>query len=139
MSEPLVQLTNHLKKAGFSLTKPRRQVFEALQNTEPQTMAALIAGCVGVDRASIYRTVLLFERLNIVQRLQIGWKYKLELTGDFIHHHHHLSCVHCGNVTALPDDPVLEQQLHQLAVNQNFLPSDHQLEIRGLCVNCRPS
>lgn len=100
-------------------------------------MHEVLAKSADVDRASVYRTVALFEALGIVQRLQIGWKYKLELSGDFVHHHHHLSCLQCGRIIALPEDTVLEKRLHALANTQNFLSQDHQLEIKGLCADCR--
>jgi len=138
MSEPIEQLEQTLKKNSFSLTAARRTVFLALQGHEPQSMHDLVVRCGnGVDRASIYRTIALFERLGIVQRLQMGWKYKLELTGSFVHHHHHLSCVNCGKIIALPEDDVLEARLHTLAAAKRFQPQDHQLEIRGLCVDCQ--
>ena|SRR5882757_6382807 len=138
MSEPIEQLEQTLKKNSFSLTAARRTVFLALQGHEPQSMHDLVVRCGnGVDRASIYRTIALFERLGIVQRLQMGWKYKLELTGGFVHHHHHLSCVQCGKVIPLPEDANLEKRLLQLAGSQNFEAQNHQLEIRGLCVDCR--
>ncbi len=137
MSEPIDQLTQSLKSAGYSLTQARKAVFSALQGHEPQTMHELVASCKTVDRASVYRIIALFEQLGIVQRLQIGWKYKIELTGSFVHHHHHLSCLQCGKVIALPEDEDLENRLHDLASAQNFLPQDHQLEIRGLCQTCQ--
>ena len=136
MSEPLDLLTAHLKKSGFSVTDVRREVFMALQGQEPQTMQELASACFTRDRASVYRTVALFEKLGIVQRLQIGWKYKLELSGEFIHHHHHLSCTHCGKTFALPDDSLLEKRLHDLATSHDFVAQDHQVEIRGLCTDC---
>lgn len=100
-------------------------------------MHELLLACPTVDRASIYRTVALFEKLGIVQRLQIGWKYKLELTDSFIHHHHHLSCSQCGKIVALPENADLEAALLALATSRGFSAQDHQLEIRGLCGDCR--
>lgn len=138
MTDPIIQLADSLKKAGQSLTNPRKVVFEALQNQEPQTMHRLIEA-VGdqIDRASVYRTIALYERLGIVQRLQIGWKYKLELSDDFHHHHHHLTCLKCGRVIALVEDNELESKLIRLADNHKFDMQGHQLEIRGLCAECR--
>jgi Fur family transcriptional regulator, ferric uptake regulator len=78
----------------------------------------------------------LFERLGIVQRLQIGLKYKLELSAAFSHHHHHLSCTRCGAIIPFEEDPALEKRLALLATAKNFQPIDHQLEIRGFCSNC---
>src|ERR1700722_13846047 len=93
MIEPLEELKAALKSREYSLTAARQAVFSALLDKEPQTMQQLVAACPTIDRASVYRTVSLFEQLGVVQRLQIGWKYKLELSDRFHHHHHHLTCV----------------------------------------------
>lgn len=138
MTEPLEQFKATLRKQGQSLTATRLTVFRALQNKEPQTMRDIIDACKNqADRASVYRTVGLFERLGVVQRLQIGWKYKLELSDAYHHHHHHLTCRNCGVVTPLPEDPQLETRLRLLAAGRHFKMQDHQLEIQGLCANCR--
>ncbi len=126
-----------LKRHGQSTTAARLMVFQALQHKEPQTMREIVAACPGIDRASVYRTIALFERLGIVKRLQIGWKYKLELSDAFHAHHHHLTCLRCGRTTPLPEDRQLEARLHTLARGQDFHMKDHQLEIQGLCAQCR--
>jgi Fur family ferric uptake transcriptional regulator len=133
------QLRQHLKQHGQSLTKPRRIVFAALQGAEPQTMQQLVIACPSIDRASVYRAVALFERLGIVQRLQIGWKYKLELSDTFSHHHHHLTCLKCGRMIPFGEDKELENKLSAIASSQNFKMQGHQLEIQGLCNNCQKS
>lgn len=137
MANPQQQMKTTLKSHGHSITKARREVFAALQAHEAQTMHQLVDRCHDIDRATIYRNVELFEQLGIVQRLQIGWKYQLELTDNFVHHHHHLSCTNCGVIIALPEDAELESRLLALAAGSNFRATDHQLEIRGLCVNCQ--
>jgi len=126
-----------LKTKGYSSTRVRRRVFEALDNNEPQTMREIISQVHGVDRASVYRTILLFEKLGIVHRIQQGWKYKLELTDQFHPHHHHLSCTNCGKSIDIKENPDLEKLLLKLAAAENFKPSAHQLEIQGLCQSCR--
>lgn len=138
MIEPLEQFENTLKSHGHSVTATRRLVFRALQNQEPQSMRELLLACgEQVDRASVYRTIALFEQLGIVKRLQIGWKYKLELSDSFHHHHHHLTCLECGIVTPLPEDSELEGRLAKLARHNGFLMREHQLEIQGLCASCQ--
>lgn len=137
MVESDVQLRTTLKARRQSVTKSRLIVFKALQDKEPQTMQEIVKVCRGkVDRASIYRTIALFERLGIVQRLQIGWKYKLELTDAFHHHHHHLTCTHCGKTIPLSENEQLEAMLAILSRRHNFTMHTHQLEIQGLCHNC---
>ncbi|HMH31052.1 MAG TPA: transcriptional repressor [Methylomirabilota bacterium] len=137
MSEPIDQLKVVLKQHNQSLTAARQIVFSALQDQEPQTMRELVMACEGlVNRASIYRVVSLFERLGIVQRLQIGWKYKLELTDTFHHHHHHLTCLRCGKIIPLKEDNQLEDRLEYLAKGSGFTMNGHQLEVQGYCYEC---
>lgn len=131
------ELRQHLKTHGQSLTKPRLAVFRALCGHDPQTMPQLLANCSAIDRASAYRTIALFERLGIVQRLQIGWKYKLELTDTFSHHHHHLTCMKCGKVISFDESTELETELVRIAGNNSFVIKTHQLEIQGLCPDCQ--
>lgn len=137
MTDAIDSLRTTLKRHGQSLTAGRRAVFGVLQHAEPQTMHDIIAACAGkADRASVYRTISLFEQLGIVQRLQMGWKYRIELTDAFSHHHHHLTCTVCGTVTPLPEDDALESQLRRLADSNGFTAESHQLEIRGRCRSC---
>ncbi len=126
-----------LKSQGFSLTKPRKVVFDLLLNQEPQTMQVLAQRAQGkVDRATVYRTIELFERLGIARRLNIGWKYKIELSDVFSGHHHHMSCTNCGRLFELPNTPMLETMIDTVAAKTGFAPRGHQLEIYGLCSNC---
>jgi Fe2+ or Zn2+ uptake regulation protein len=126
-----------LRLSGQSLTTARKTVFEALQDTEPLTMSELVARCPSVNRASVYRTVAMYEQLGIVQRLQTGWKYKLELTGAFHEHHHHVTCLLCGNSFVVPEDEIIERHLKRLASDMGFRLERHQLELQGHCVICQ--
>lgn len=133
-----LQLGQHLRTHGFSVTSARYIVFSALEDKEAISMAELVAACGDrLDRATVYRTITLFEELGIVRRVQIGWKYKLELTDSFSNHHHHLTCTKCGSVTPLSEDIDLEERLKELSALYKFKPTDHQLEIRGLCHACQ--
>jgi Fur family ferric uptake transcriptional regulator len=138
MVAPLTQFEQRLVSNGYSITKPRVIVFELLQQKEPQTMQQLSQLTADrLNRASLYRIIALFERLSIVQRLQIGWKYRIELSNTFQEHHHHLTCSQCGKILPLPEDAALEARLALLAEQANFTVIDHQIEIRGLCPGCQ--
>lgn len=127
-----------LKKNKYSLTKVRALVFEALEDEEPLSMAELQVKLDGmIDRASLYRTIALFEKLGIVQRLQIGWKYKIELADDFNFHHHHITCKNCGLTLPVREDLTLEASIKNLAMEYGFSEVTHQLEIHGRCPKCQ--
>lgn len=136
MSTGTEEIKKLLQTSGRSVTKARLAVFDALRGQEPMSMNQLIKCTPEVDRASVYRAVELFERLGVVQRVNIGWKYKLELTDKFTDHHHHLTCLNCGRTTAM-NELELEQLISKLAANHNFKPSAHQIEIQGLCQDCK--
>lgn len=127
-----------LRQQGYSVTKARQLVFNALVDSGPLTMAQLTNKVrAHIDRTSVYRTVDLFEKLDIVNRLQIGWKYKLELSDLFTEHHHHATCIQCGNVISLEEDRALEAGIRNLAAAADFAIAAHTLEIRGICQSCR--
>lgn len=133
-------LRSLLKNGGASLTKPRKIVFDLLYNQGPQSMQVLVKRAEGkLDRATVYRTIELFERLGIVQRLNIGWKYKIELTDVFTGHHHHMYCTNCGSMIKLAGNQMLETMINTVAAKEGFSPRGHQLEIYGLCANCSKS
>ncbi len=137
MTKLNVTLVSALKTAGYSTTAPRQLVFDLLLEQEPQSMHQLVERAEGrIDRASVYRTVKLFEQLGIVQRIYIGWKYKLELTDRFSHHHHHLSCLNCGRVIPIEDDPSVDTFIARAAQQYGFIAEQHQFEISGYCQNC---
>lgn len=127
-------LTTH----GYRLTASRETVFKLLLHAaEPQSMRELItkAGS-SVDRVSVYRTVELFEKLDIVHRIYIGWKYRLELSDEFIPHHHHLSCLGCGKMIDIAGEEHLDEYVKSIAIKYGFQPRHHQFEIDGYCQTC---
>lgn len=124
-----------LTMARVSKTKPRQRVFKALKSAGPLTMNQLLELVNDVDRVSVYRTVSLFEKLSIVQRINIGNKYQLELTDKFAEHHHHLSCRSCGKIIEI-NETTLESYIQKIAGQYGFSAQDHQVEIQGLCQAC---
>ena len=103
-------------------------------------MQVLIQRATGkVDRATVYRTIELFEKLGIVHRLNVGWKYKIELSDIFVGHHHHFHCTNCGRTYSLSPNPMLETMIDTQIGKEGFSPRGHNLQIYGLCPNCTNS
>ncbi len=131
-------LAHRLKKQGYSVTATRLTVFKALENNDPQSMDEIIKKVsISVNRASVYRVIDLFEKLGIVQRLQIGWKYKLELSNEFQEHHHHVICLQCGKITSFREPENLDYLLSKIAERESFVLKNHQLELQGICASCQ--
>lgn len=126
-----------LRSRGYSVTSARRILFETLWRQDPVTMAELVVLVEGqLDRSSVYRNIDLFEKLGVVHRIPIGWKYKLELSEAFSYHHHHIVCTRCGKVIPIKDNHKLEALVKAIARQHSFKASSHQFEIQGYCLKC---
>jgi Fe2+ or Zn2+ uptake regulation protein len=137
-SEDLQQFNQLLTQNGYRVTGAREATFRLLLSPEPQTMSQLLDKAKPhVDRVSVYRNIDLFEKLGIVHRVYVGWKYKLELTDLFMSHHHHLSCLGCGMVIDIEDEQHVEDFIQKVAQRFNFVPKRHQFEVEGYCQNCQ--
>lgn len=90
-----------------------------------------------MDRASVYRTVALFEQIGVIHRINIGWKYKIELSDAFAEHHHHLTCLKCKRIIPI-NESALETFVAGLAASHHFKLTVHQIEIQGYCAKCHP-
>jgi len=128
----------YLKRGGYSLTEPRRLVFAALQTDGPLSMQELYTKLKrDVNRTTVYRVIEVFEKLRIAQRVSKGWKYKLELTDEFIPHHHHFTCTNCHKSISFDEPDLLDVMLKDVAKHNGFVISSHTLETEGLCSTCK--
>jgi Fur family ferric uptake transcriptional regulator len=122
---------------GYRLTDAREATFRLLVSSEPQSVRELLKKAYGsIDRVSVYRSLSLFEKLGIVHRIYVGWKYKLELSDEFVEHHHHLSCLDCGKVIDIQDEKHIDEFIDSVAAKVGFKPRRHQFEVDGYCKEC---
>lgn len=125
-----------LKSNGHFVTRPRMQLFGLLQNHTSLAAVELISKTTVHDRVTVYRNVALFEKLGIATTVRIGSQTKIELSDRFAHHHHHLTCINCGKILVLKENPTIERELSRIGHGTGFKITDHSLEIRGLCKSC---
>jgi len=137
-TDPFTQFRHIMAENGHRLTAAREATFRLLLDTEPLSMREVLARSEGQpDRVSIYRSIELFEQLGIVQRIYIGWKYKLELSDEFVAHHHHLSCLQCGRIIDIHDEEHIDEFIQAMAAQYGFAPRRHQFEVDGYCSECQ--
>lgn len=130
------KLAQTLKNYSLSVTIPRLTVFEILYAYGLQSMNQLVERCSQIDRASVYRTIDSFEKIGAVQRVQQGFKFKIELSDSFLPHHHHITCTKCGTLTDI-EQARLENLLEEIAKSNDYLLTSHKVELFGLCNKCR--
>lgn len=137
MNQEIKLFKRLLRRNRNFITQPRLRLFALLQKNKAVTMNQLISRLPQQDRATVYRNIKLFEQLGIINRLQLGWHSKIELSDIFVHHHHHLTCLRCGKVYTLSENRIIEKQIARMSAENDFRSMDHQLEIRGYCKNCK--
>lgn len=137
-------LKTKLINAGYKVTKQREVIFEALlenmdSHLSPEELNAIVSKKdpeIGI--ATVYRTLLIFEELNLVYKLDFDDKrYRYELVDeDEDHHHHHIICTNCGKVDEVKYD-LLEDVEKQIKNDYNFDIQNHDLKFYGICSDCQ--
>lgn len=128
-----------LKENNLTATKVRKAMYEALSaHKQPIGVNTLVSSLSGkVDRASVYRNIAVFESIGIINKVYSGWKYRLELSEKFRPHHHHMTCQKCGVIVTIELGSEIEQSLSRAGKKHGFQVVDHEVELQGLCKNCR--
>lgn len=135
--KPLEQrFTETLRSHDIKSTSARKAIFATLTSAhEPLSLQEVARLTNGADRASVYRTLELFEKLHIVDVILIGWKKRFELAAPFKNHHHHIYCENCGKVVSI-DSPSLEKLIKNISEQKGFHLYQHTLELSGVCNDC---
>ncbi len=138
---PAHHLDEELRTRGYRVTRPRRAVWEVLRTAEGHLTVddiaeRLDAQGAGVDPASVYRTLGLFEQLGLARPSRLG-------AGDAAHweiahpdEHFHVVCEVCGDVDHHVGSLVAEVERH-LTSGHGFEVREIELVVHGRCARCR--
>lgn len=133
--------TQDLKDAGLKITLPRIKILKALENSAIRHVSAedvyrlLLDNDEEIGLATVYRVLTQFEEAGLVTRHHFeGGHSVFELSPEA--HHDHIVCVKCGRVEEFADREI-EQRQDAIAESMGFELTDHQLNMYGLCPDCR--
>ena len=133
--------TQDLKDAGLKITLPRVKILKALENSVIRHVSAedvyrmLLDNDEEIGLATVYRVLTQFEEAGLVTRHHFeGGHSVFELSPEA--HHDHIVCVKCGRVDEFADREI-EQRQDAIAESMGFELTDHQLNMYGLCPDCR--
>lgn len=137
------QVEVHLLDHDIRYTKGRRAVVNTLARAAGPMSASELAEVVGdeVPLSSLYRTLSVLEEAGVVTH-HLGAKglTRYELDEWLSGHHHHLVCLHCGQVSDIEVPEANEESVRALVAEiaelASFDPKDHALEIEGICARC---
>lgn len=134
----------HLKTKGYKLTNQRECILNViLENVDKHLTIDEIYDFVckinkSVGIATVYRTVMLFQELGIIVKLNLDDRHtRYELASiDGMHNHHHLICLKCSCIIEVNED-LLEELEKQVEGKYSFKILDHNLKILGICCKCQ--
>lgn len=129
-----------LQAQGYRLTPQRMLVIEALHSAESHISAEeiyeqLYARYPYSNISTVYRTLELLNKLNLVSETDFGEGRVRYHVADKSHHHH-LVCRTCGKVIDL-DESVLSSLKGTLLRDYDFTADLRHLAISGECSDCR--
>jgi Fur family ferric uptake transcriptional regulator len=138
------EVKEKFKEKGYKLTTQRRAILDVMienhdKHLNPEEIYDIVKGKypeLGI--ATVYRTLQLLEKLNIVYRLNFddGYnRYELNYSSEN-HHHHHLICLKCGKVMEFKLD-LLETLENEIEGENGFKIVDHNVKFFGYCVDCQ--
>jgi Fur family ferric uptake transcriptional regulator len=133
-------MTEELAERGYRLTPQRIMIISAIENSDQhisveEIYAQIVVKYPTVNISTVYRTMELLKRLNLVTETDLGEgrvRYHPAEKG----HHHHLVCKECGDIIDL-DESLLGTLKSALLQEYRFSADLKHLAIMGTCANCR--
>ena len=135
------QLKKALKKEGLRYTQQRQSIWDEMCATDEHRDAeeiylSLRNEGMSVSRATVYRTIDVLVKNNLVRKLELGdgrarYEHKMDME-----HHDHLICVQCGKIEEFMDETI--EEIQETIVNDlgfKLIRHIHQLFV--ICNNCR--
>jgi Fe2+ or Zn2+ uptake regulation protein len=135
-------VAERIRADGQRYTAQRQALVDLLDTVEqPLTIPQLLERAPGLAQSSAYRNLAVLERAGVVRRIVTSDEFaRYELAEDLTHHHHHLICATCGEVTdfAVSDEmeEELESALATVARRSGFEVRHHRLDLVGTCRSC---
>ena len=123
-------------------TTQRRGLVSLLADApQPLTIPQLLERQPGLAQSSAYRNLAVLERAGVVHRIVTTDEFaRYELAEDLTHHHHHLICTSCGDVTDFEVSEAVEHDLEAalttVAARAGFVVRHHRLDLVGTCPTC---
>jgi Fur family peroxide stress response transcriptional regulator len=135
----LEQFRRLCRERGWSLTPQRRAILEAVLERDSHPRAddvyeVLARRRLRVSRATVFRTLESLAQLGLIAKASHpGSAVRYDGRTD---RHHHLVCTRCERVIDLSDARLDALRLPDTR-RFGFVVSDHQVQLRGTCRECR--
>jgi len=135
-------VTEILRREGLRITRNRRGILQALFESgrpmrlqEIQSAASSQEGA-RPDYATVFRMILLMEKLHLVHKVNLQRSCSYYEISDPRKHYDHLICRACGSVVLIDIPCPIGDAEKRIALQYGFRDLSHSLEFFGLCAAC---
>jgi len=130
-------LKDALRKEGLLYTPQRQIIWDEICKTDDHRDAdfKIKQGGHKVSRATVYRTIDVLVKNNLVRKLELGDgrnRYENKLDSS---HHDHIICIQCGRIDEFMDENI-EKLQDEIAKKYQFKIVRHIHQLFGLCRDC---
>jgi len=134
-------LKETLQKEGLRYTQQRQEIWNELRSSNEHRDAdgifiTLQKQGLRISRATVYRTIEVLVKNNLIDKLDIGDGRSRFEYNDKYAHHDHLICNSCGKIIEFHSDDI-ENYQRQIAKNNKFKLVDHNHQLYGICEDCQ--
>ena len=138
----LENLKQVLKNKGMKYTEQRAIILQILFTLDDHLSAEEVHSVVkqkypelNIGIATIYRTLNFLEEVELISSISFGKDGK-KYESNKKTHHDHLICISCGKIVEFYDEEIEQRQEH-IAKENGFEITDHNMQIYGLCQDCK--
>jgi Fur family transcriptional regulator, ferric uptake regulator len=139
MKESIEILNRYLNEHGLKHTRQREIIVSTflklnkhLRIEELLTEVRKVEPSIGY--VTVYRTLMLLKECGLAHQRHFGDGQSLfEKAG---HHHDHMICIKCGEITEFQDSRI-EKLQEKIAEENHFKIVSHRHEIYGCCSGCQ--
>lgn len=131
-----------LKNKGMKYTEQRAIILKILLNLDDHLSAEELHELVkqkypnqNIGIATIYRTLNFLEEVELISSISFGKDGKKYESNDS-KHHDHIICTSCGKIVEFLDEEI-EKRQENIAAQNGFKITSHDMQIYGLCENCK--
>ena len=132
-----------LKDKGMKYTEQRAVIPQILSNLDDHLNAEDVHDIVkkeypdlNIGIATVYRTLNLLEEVNLISSISFGKNGKKYESTAIGQHHDHLICTSCGKIIEFFDQ-YIEKKQEEVAIKNDFIITDHTMQLYGLCKKCQ--
>ena len=142
-SEVIEDLKSIIKEKGMKYTEQRAVILNILLNSNEHLHADEVNAIIKKDYpnynigiATVYRTLKFLEEVKLISSISVGTEGKRYESNSKNQHHDHLICTNCNKIVEFIDDNIEEQQ-EKIAKQNDFIITNHIMQIYGLCKKCQ--